>query len=311
VRVILGDVLTVLGMKIIVSSPLSSGEYGGQKEVLYDALVIATGADYSIFKGKVVYYQQRKDEMQYWYERIKNANHILLVGGGVVGVEIAGEILSVYPQKHLTLVHAHPKLMDSCSNYTSEACLNKLLQFPNVKVLLGQRVVTEQIRNNQLSEVTVGYQTTLGEVVMADLALITTGYSRPNTHMLEAAFPHVLNSNGFIKALPSLLVEGCPNVFTLGDCADLKVGKLNANLHKQGRVVAKNIWALLRTGTTPESYTSGYIEPPVVIVGPKYGIISAVNILGKSPHGAWVSRLKTHLYVDSRLKPVSWRSWIE
>lgn len=40
--------------------------------------------------------------MQVEHERLVAAEHILVVGGGIVGVELAGEIIVNFPQKQVT-----------------------------------------------------------------------------------------------------------------------------------------------------------------------------------------------------------------
>ena len=42
---------------------------------------------------------------------LQTVEKVLIVGGGPVGVELAGEILENYPDKQLTLVHSHDELI--------------------------------------------------------------------------------------------------------------------------------------------------------------------------------------------------------
>jgi len=53
---------------------------------------------------------QSREEMLQSYANTRNAiraaENILILGGGHVGVELAGEILAYFPKKHITLVHA-------------------------------------------------------------------------------------------------------------------------------------------------------------------------------------------------------------
>ena len=61
----------------------------------------------------------------------------MLVGGGAVGVEIAGEIATVYPDKEVTLIHsssrlARPGLTDGFQNR-----LKEILAKLNIKVIYG------------------------------------------------------------------------------------------------------------------------------------------------------------------------------
>lgn len=44
-------------------------------------------------------------------EKLRAAKSVLIVGGGAVGVEVAGEIASVLPDKQVTLVHSKRQLL--------------------------------------------------------------------------------------------------------------------------------------------------------------------------------------------------------
>jgi apoptosis-inducing factor 2 len=43
---------------------------------------------------------------------MESSQSILVVGGGSVGVELAGEIATDYPGKKVTLVHKGPRLLE-------------------------------------------------------------------------------------------------------------------------------------------------------------------------------------------------------
>jgi len=51
------------------------------------------------------------DYFKAYQQRVKNANRIVIVGGGAVGVQMASDLKQVYPEKNVTLVHSRDHLM--------------------------------------------------------------------------------------------------------------------------------------------------------------------------------------------------------
>jgi pyruvate/2-oxoglutarate dehydrogenase complex dihydrolipoamide dehydrogenase (E3) component len=49
--------------------------------------------------------------MRAFQERIKSAKKIAVIGGGAVGIEMASDIKSFYPEKDITLVHSRDQLL--------------------------------------------------------------------------------------------------------------------------------------------------------------------------------------------------------
>lgn len=49
--------------------------------------------------------------LQSHQQRVKEANFILIVGGGAVGVQMATDLKEYYPEKEVVLVHSRPNLM--------------------------------------------------------------------------------------------------------------------------------------------------------------------------------------------------------
>jgi NADH dehydrogenase FAD-containing subunit len=52
---------------------------------------------------------QAKEVLRSLQQDIKSANKLVLVGGGSVGIEFAGEILEQYPKKKVTLIQVRPR----------------------------------------------------------------------------------------------------------------------------------------------------------------------------------------------------------
>jgi len=314
VRFVVGEVRRVSAHSVHLCRP-SDGRYEDNaelEEIPFDALLVATGTNYPIFKGSAVHIEERKEELRQWAERISNANRVLIVGGGVVGVEIVGEMLAINPQKHITLVHSEPLLVPSNPRRVGDQVLKKLSGFPNVKILLGQKVDLEQVRTLGLAG-THEYTTTKGETITADIAILTVGNQRPNTTMFEQALGDTLTPTGFIKVHPTLQVEGHENMFVIGDALNLQVAKLASNCRWQADIVAKNVLAYLKSAKKLPAQFNGKLTPTnkapgMVTLGPMFGILALVNMFGRSPSGAWASKMKTDLLMKSNPSaPVTWK----
>ena len=96
VELVIGDVKKITEDKVILKD----------SNIEYDYLVIASGSKYKFpIKGHNAILNIRgKDIIQYSNE-LKNAKDVLIIGGGIVGIELAAEISDKYNKK-ITLVHS-------------------------------------------------------------------------------------------------------------------------------------------------------------------------------------------------------------
>lgn len=91
-------------------------EFGFGLEITFDYAIIATGSNYA-FPCRPPTQDSSIDGVRKLFratqEAIKASSSILIVGGGPVGIEFAGEVKAAYPQgKEVTLVHAGKALME-------------------------------------------------------------------------------------------------------------------------------------------------------------------------------------------------------
>lgn len=86
---------------------LESGE-----TVPYEYVTIATGCSQP-FPARLETTQKSEGcaELRSFQERVESARSIALVGGGAVGVEMAADIKSFFPEKKVTLVHSRTQLL--------------------------------------------------------------------------------------------------------------------------------------------------------------------------------------------------------
>lgn len=73
-------------------------------------------------------------------QRIKVADHIVIVGAGAAGVEVAGDIMTTYTNKKVTLVHSRQQLLNKFGPELHNVA-KKGLEDLGVELVLGDRVI--------------------------------------------------------------------------------------------------------------------------------------------------------------------------
>lgn len=113
---------------------LASGE-----KIDYAYLAIATGS-WQALPAKVTATDSGKAcaELRTVQEKIKSAIKVAVVGGGAVGIELAADIKSFYPEKHVTLVHSRGQLLNNFGPRLHEFVLN-VFRKQAIETILGER----------------------------------------------------------------------------------------------------------------------------------------------------------------------------
>lgn len=105
----------------------------------YAYLVIATGSRGSVpAKLTSTEIDDACKEMQGVQESIQAARRIAVVGGGAVGVELAADIKSFYPEKDVTIVHSRERLLSSFRPRLHDYVYMKL-QDMGINIILKER----------------------------------------------------------------------------------------------------------------------------------------------------------------------------
>lgn len=167
--------------------------------------------------------------MKAYRARVKAAKNILVIGGGAVGIEIAGEIAATYPKsdgKKVTLIHKGKALMNDTYNAKFRSGLQKQLLDLGVNLHLG-----DALEGDYDFEETGGRTITTqgGEKLEGiDLVIKATG-GKVNTALLQDLVPNLLSANG-VKIKPTFQIEGHDRIFAMGDVVDLPEQKQAARV---------------------------------------------------------------------------------
>lgn len=200
-----------------------------------DISVLATGSRYanSITRAQTGSTADRIAEIKRHNATLQSAKRVLIVGGGPIGVELAGEISEDYPTISVTVIEASDSLLTGTSRKVA-AHAQKVLEARGVSFIKGEKVTAPAYGE----EPTGGTATTdKGRELPFDMIFWAVG-SRPNTEFMSIAF---LNERGQIKVDEHLQVKGMAGVYALGDVTDVKEVKKAIYVGNQVPVVAKNI----------------------------------------------------------------------
>ncbi|MFA4887467.1 MAG: FAD-dependent oxidoreductase [Candidatus Nanoarchaeia archaeon] len=221
-RIIVSDVKDVEKERVVLK---------GEK-IGFDYLVICSGSRYNLpIKEQRVILPLRAEHLLAAHTNLEKAENVLIVGGGLVGVELAAEISCHYKEKKITLIHSHPRLMERNLPKAQEY-VERFLRKKGVEIVFNEKV---EIKGNK-------FFIKKGEIT-EDIVFLCTGII-PNFEFLKKHFKNVLNERHFLKVNEQLQLIGHNNIFVAGDVNDTAVEKTAQNATKQAMVVVSNIEAL-------------------------------------------------------------------
>ncbi|MDO8656374.1 MAG: FAD-dependent oxidoreductase [Nanoarchaeota archaeon] len=220
-----------------------------EKKILYDYLIIATGSRYNLpIKEKNMVIAERGEELRKYSKKLEEANTILIIGGGLVGVELAAEISTTHPEKKITIVHAHSEFIER-NPLKARVYVQNFLERKGVKFIFNERVV------NHKKGV---YMTDKHTSISCDLAFLCTGIA-PNSESLQN---FALTDKKYLQVNDYLQVPGHFHIFAAGDIVGVAEEKTAQNAEIQAEIVVKNIYNREK-GKSLQKYVS---SPRIMII---------------------------------------------
>ncbi|CAO3598861.1 unnamed protein product [Absidia cylindrospora] len=228
-----------------------------------------------------------KDEIRRIRQQIREAQNILIVGGGPVGIELAGEIRDTYNKddKKVTLIHSQPQLGNA--SYMPTKVHHKLLGMmmsSDIDVLLNDKVdLPAPANEDQKHNVVYIPSTPLPvskqghDISNVDFVLMANG-NKPDAGWVEASFAALIQADGYVKVKPTLQVDHptlASKVFVMGDIAGLDETKLAFRTVAHSSVVSANIAKLLQQPDTPENSLKHYkkgVDMMLITFGKNKGV---------------------------------------
>src|SRR3989344_1818011 len=203
------------------------------KKINYDYLVIASGSSYnSPIKEQDIFFATRVKNLLESYKKIQKSKKIIVVGGGVVGVELASEIATHYPEIKITLVHSGSRLIER-NDIKSSRCAEYFLNRKRVKIIFNEIIV------NRGNKKLVGKS---GAKYDYDSVFFTVGI-KPNVEFMTGNMRKFVSKGIIVNEY--LQIPQMKNVFVAGDVSNIVEEKTAQNAEYHGKVVAYNVLALI------------------------------------------------------------------
>lgn len=233
----------------------------------FNMAVIATGSSYPSFgiakPNEEWHLKDRENQFGFEHFLLEKAKSILIIGGGPVGVEFAGEIASFFRDKSVTLIHNKKRLLDAFTTRCSVIAKRELENL-NVRVILDEQVEKSDGRTN------IYRSKKSGAEYQADQVYFCVG-TQINTDFMKEYFRSTLDARGSIKVDPYLRVEGYDHIYAIGDCSNFKELKLGYLADLQAERAASNIHCHI-TGRRLKIYKR-HPELALIPTGRKAGVV--------------------------------------
>ena len=236
-RVIRDRAVAVDGRSITLASGAELGP---------DFIVLATGSTYP-YPAKSGTDETATALVRYGasHEELVQAGHVLIVGAGPTGLELAGEISDRWPEKQITILEPEPEILAGPYRQQLREEVRRQLEQRGVEFVLGEALTAEP----ESPPVTFGpfaVSTGAGRTIQADIWFRCYGLT-PVSDYLRGDLASARLPDGSIEVTPELQVAGQTHVFALGDvaAADLKTA---GRAGREAEVVVANIRALLEGG---------------------------------------------------------------
>ncbi|KAI9274459.1 hypothetical protein BDA99DRAFT_497542 [Phascolomyces articulosus] len=274
----------IIGYASDIDHDATSIQVNGET-INFDYLVIATGSSYaSQLKSYDVSVLYRATGLEDVNSELLNAKRVLIVGGGLVGCELASEIAlrtfpGPYPRKHVTLVESHSMVISRSDTQQREKAMEYLIDL-GIEVVCNERII-----GLDGSESTGIYLGASGRVYSGyDKVFMATG-TRPNSQLLlnSENLDVCLDNWGRIRVKPTLQLEHWKHnhIFAGGDVTNIVEEKTGYAATLAGVCIARNICRLVKGKEPLRQGTKGTLPAPDK---PLHGISSQGGI-GKQKLG--------------------------
>jgi apoptosis-inducing factor 2 len=222
------------------------------EEIEADYIVLATGSRYPFpAKTDLIVGELARQQVRTAHQALIDAQRVLLIGAGPVGIELAGEMGHRWPDKSIVLLDAVDEVLGGPYNPLLKAELRRQLEALNIELRLGSPL--RQMPPTHPGELATFTVTTEdGNEITADIWFRCHGIA-PNSDYLSETLASARRPDGFVDVTASLQVVGQQTVFALGDLstADAKIAGFAL---QQAEIVIHNVSTLIQGGRDLAAY---------------------------------------------------------
>lgn len=206
------------------------------KNIAYGKLILATGARPNVPKKEWMQYPatytiRDRGDADRFKKSVLSGNHVLVVGGGLLGLEMAASLLELNAQ--VTLVNRNPRLMDRQLDNEASSLLKEILLEKGIKILF----------NDEVSQLAPGpgktHQVTFksGKRLDFDAVVFAVG-TQPN---IEYAKDVLKTRRGIL--INEHLQTSCKGIYAIGEIAELngRLHGITAAAEEQASVLAGHL----------------------------------------------------------------------
>ncbi|WP_374215975.1 NAD(P)/FAD-dependent oxidoreductase [Frankia sp. AiPs1] len=266
---------TLLTRATVIRDRAVSADPGGVtlasgRRVRADYLVLATGSSYAYpAKPAAASTSQALDDLRQTHKELADAARVLILGAGPVGLELAGEIREVWPDKQVTIVDPAAQLLPGFAPELI-ADLHRQLDELGIHLRLGTGLsAPPTTASGQAATFTVA--TTGGDEITADLWFRAYGVHITSDYLTDGRLT-TLTVQGQVPVTATLNVQGHDHVYAVGDLTDVAEAKMAGYAGQHAEVVAANITARLR-GEQPTATYRPLPYPMILLpLGPHGGV---------------------------------------
>lgn len=232
-----------------------------EKRLDFDYLVIATGINYPIpLENKEnVLTVKSATKVVSMREKIRNADQVLIIGGGLIGTEVAGELATKTPEKEIILVHSHQRLIERTPPLASRFA-QRFLEGHGVTFYFGEKVIQHKDGH---------FITEKQKIIDAELAFWCAGIEHDPRFMQK--FPSsIFTGEKALRVNEFLQLVEYPNIFVGGDLTSIKEEKTAQNAKRHAKAIARNL--IRKSKSKPLKKYGKSITPLVISLGSRSGL---------------------------------------
>lgn len=259
----------------------------------FDYVVVASGRNRSWPTSPLAYnFKSYMAEMAEFNSNVEKCNSISVVGAGAVGIEIAGDIKTKYPQKVVNLIHPHATFPPEPLTDKFKETIRDSLERANVNIMTGLRVADKADLKT--------LKFTNGDHLETDFTYWCAAFKN-NTGLFNGEFAKFVSpkNNVYVNECLQLFhpetQELIENVFCLGDLVEIPIIKSAGWALYMGRQVANNLTSLIFDGHLTEAFPDITQMPRgMVLVAGNGEIVSELTGEVELNHKGYVEEYKDY-----------------